>query len=327
VIRWIVVVFMMAAVLATLCAASADVGGPPQTQRSRTAARRAASTAAPKHNIYVPTFTSTRSMEANLLISLTDDFETRLLETGCYDVLERRELDRVVSELRSERSVSSILDLNIDASRRLQSGGATAVAFGDIDEDQGSGEFVIRVKIETFSAQILWKKAVSLKKGLLSDRESRLAALGRLLDGACSGRSTNSGGTGIQRGTNATGEEDDSSLMALQNRLIGKWLGKSSGPQGIFGYTLTITFDKIDGLVADARFYPTPEDLKPMPARFKAAVVVNPAGVVSIVFKRWVENPGGYGYALTLVGTVTEDGQFFHGTVPNDFRFEKQATR
>src|SRR5262245_55480542 len=103
-----------------------------------------------KIKLYVALFNADRAMDGKTLTSITNDVETALLYSGCVVILERRTLDRLLEQILNERRLSTVRDLGLDATRELRGEGATAVMFGEIDDDVNSGEIIVRAQIEQF---------------------------------------------------------------------------------------------------------------------------------------------------------------------------------
>jgi hypothetical protein len=134
-----------------------------------------------KPTVYVAKFTSRQPLGEQLLMSFTSDFETALIGVGSYTVLERREIDQLLDQVRNETALRTIKDLGIDLSRALRTRGATAVIFGNLDDDVGSGECVITVKMEYFDSTIAWQTDTSMRRGTVADRSSRVEAVKHLV--------------------------------------------------------------------------------------------------------------------------------------------------
>jgi hypothetical protein len=140
---------------------------------------------ATKPKVYVAPFTARRAVALEVLNSFTDEFETALIYTSCYDVLQRRDLDQLLKQIRNEKALTTIRDLGLPATAELRGRGATAVIFGEVDDDVGSGEVVVSVQMENFDSTIPWKKTESLKRGLQNDRTSRRELVKRLITDVC----------------------------------------------------------------------------------------------------------------------------------------------
>src|SRR5262245_58958236 len=73
---------------------------------------------ATRPSLYVAPFTGTQGIDAQVLSSFTSDFETGLVYSGCYDVLERRDIDQLLAQIRNERALGRIQDLGLDATQQ-----------------------------------------------------------------------------------------------------------------------------------------------------------------------------------------------------------------
>ncbi len=149
-----------------------------------------------RKKVYVAPFTARGALSQELLDSFTDEFETLFIDAGCYEVLERRDLDQLLRQIRNERGLTTIRDLGISAAQ-VQGTGATAVVFGVINDDVNSGEVVLSVKMEYFDSTIAWKNQESLQRGRREDRASRLEAIRRLISHICGDKGARTeGGSG-----------------------------------------------------------------------------------------------------------------------------------
>ena len=135
----------------------------------------------PIKKVYVAEFQAIRGVSPDLLTSFTNDFELILMEGRQFDVLERRSLDRLVAHARNEMRASTVRELASSTVDLLKRQGAQAVIFGEVDDDKESGEVVIYATLERFDSKKEWKRSVSFRRSLRDDRESRIAALRKLI--------------------------------------------------------------------------------------------------------------------------------------------------
>jgi len=157
-----------------------------QHNTSRVPARTTQQSA--KQKVYVAPFSSRGKLDSGLAVSFTSEFERALIHTQCYDVLERNEIDQLVKQARNERNIATINDLGRDITGKLHIQGATAVIFGEVDEDSNSGEVVFIAKMEYFNSTIAWERASSLSKGLVYNPASRIGPVRQLIDNLCPGQ-------------------------------------------------------------------------------------------------------------------------------------------
>ncbi len=132
-------------------------------------------------SVYVSEFVSRSISDKALLVSFTDLFETQLVNSGRYKVLNRRNLHRILDESKNESYVASMRDVSAQARTRISTlEGANGLIFGEVADDADSGDVSITVTLESFDAVIHWKRSTSMKRGLVRDLASRRAAIGTL---------------------------------------------------------------------------------------------------------------------------------------------------
>jgi hypothetical protein len=157
------------------------IPGPKRTTASPSTPPSSSPVRPVKPTVYVAKFTSRQPLGEQLLTSFTNDFETALIGIGSYTVIERREIDQLLDQVRNETALRTIKDLGMDLSGALRTRGASAVIFGNLDDDVGSGEYVITVKMEYFDSTISWQTNTSMRRGMVADRSSRVEAVNRLV--------------------------------------------------------------------------------------------------------------------------------------------------
>lgn len=132
-------------------------------------------------NVYVSEFVSHSLKDAALLSSFTELFETALVNSGSYRVLNRRNLQRVLAESQSEAYVASMGDVKSPARAQIAKiEGAQGVVFGEVVDDSESGDVKITVTLESFDSVVVWKHSGLMRRGLLRDGPSRQRAMERL---------------------------------------------------------------------------------------------------------------------------------------------------
>jgi hypothetical protein len=138
--------------------------------------------AAAPHAVYVAEFQSGQVKEQGLLASFTELFETALINTGDYRVLNRRSFHQTLQEAQNEERVRSMSDLSQRARGQLrQTAGAEGVIFGEVTDDPASGEITVSVTLESFDAVKHWKYETSMTRGRTLDRASRQEAMRALV--------------------------------------------------------------------------------------------------------------------------------------------------
>jgi hypothetical protein len=103
---------------------------------------------------------------------------------------------------------------------------------------------------------------------------------------------------------------EDPTANNLTQVLLGEWRGISD-KNGKAGLTLIFKKDGNDGLVADALFYPIPENLTVEEKKYRVAVSINnTTGIVTLEQRSLVRPNDTF---TTRVGTISEDGQVLEG--------------
>lgn len=113
---------------------------------------------------------------------LTNDFETELINSGLYTVLERRQYNRVLAHKNMQTEMAEIRNLplaSLDSLRAFQAG---VVIFGEVKDDIDSGEYEVIVTFQSLSEVILRKGSILIKRGLIRDNQTRKNAMKDLLD-------------------------------------------------------------------------------------------------------------------------------------------------
>lgn len=146
-----------------------------------TFAQSGGTTAQRPKNIYVSEFVSRTLKDPALLSSFTELFETALINSGAYRVLNRRNLQKVLAESQSEY-VASMGDVKSPVRGQIAKiEGAQGVVFGEVVDDSDSGDVRITVSLESFDSLVHWKHSGLMKRGLLRDGPSRQRAMERLM--------------------------------------------------------------------------------------------------------------------------------------------------
>jgi hypothetical protein len=131
-------------------------------------------------------FVSHNIADKNLLASFSEHFETALIGSGSYRVLDRNTFERILAEGKNEGYVASINDLTPTTRKQLSSiAKAEGVIFGEVTDDVESGEIIITATLESFDSVKHWKRFVSMKRGVVHDDPSRRAAIQQLITACC----------------------------------------------------------------------------------------------------------------------------------------------
>lgn len=133
-----------------------------------------------RENVYVWPFVQ-NGKDKGLAGHLTREFEQALTDDSAFDVLERGKLSRLFSQLQNEPAVLDILDLPLEARKQLQAKQADMVVFGEVLDDQESGEVIITVVFQDFSGHQRLAKDTSFTRGKRHDAASRRKAMQQLV--------------------------------------------------------------------------------------------------------------------------------------------------
>lgn len=114
--------------------------------------------------------------------TLTNDFETELIKSGLYTVLERRRYNRVLAHREMENQINEIQKLSESAMDSLRSVKAGAVIFGEVKDDINSGQFEVIVTFQNLNEVILRKGSILISRGLIADNQTRKDAMKELVD-------------------------------------------------------------------------------------------------------------------------------------------------
>ncbi|TMM58023.1 hypothetical protein FEE95_00940 [Maribacter algarum] len=113
---------------------------------------------------------------------LTNDFETELINSGLYTVLERRRYNRVMAHKNMETEMAEIRSLPLASLDSLRAFQAEVVIFGEVKDDIDSGEYEVIVTFQSLGEVILRKGSILIKRGLIRDNLTRKNAMKKLLD-------------------------------------------------------------------------------------------------------------------------------------------------
>lgn len=132
--------------------------------------------------VYVWDFTVSGPSIKKIGNQLTNDFETELINSGLYTVLERRRYHRVLAHQNLENEIADIQNLSATSIDSLKAIKAGVVIFGEVKDDIESGEYEVTVTFQSLSEVILRKGSILMKRGLINDNQTRKNAMKELLD-------------------------------------------------------------------------------------------------------------------------------------------------
>lgn len=113
---------------------------------------------------------------------LTNDFETELINSGLYTVLERRRYNRVLAHQNLEKKVADIKNLPSASIDTLKANRAGVVIFGEVKDDIDSGVYEVTVTFQSLDEVILRKGSVLIGRGLIRDNQTRKKFMKDLVD-------------------------------------------------------------------------------------------------------------------------------------------------
>lgn len=133
-----------------------------------------------RENVYVWPFVQ-KGKDKDLAGHLTREFEQALTDDSEFDVLERGKLSRLFSQLQNEPVILDILDLPQEARKQLKAKQADMVVFGEVHDDQNSGEVIVTVVFQDFSGHQRLAKSEKFTRGKRLDPDSRRQAMQKLV--------------------------------------------------------------------------------------------------------------------------------------------------
>ncbi|HXU39715.1 MAG TPA: CsgG/HfaB family protein [Blastocatellia bacterium] len=140
---------------------------------------------APKERVYVWDFVDTHGQQTSLTGRMTLEFEEALTQARCYQIVERRQFDRVLAHIKNEKAIADLNDISKASQgevRRITN--AQIVVFGKVDDDIASGEFKITVTFQRFDSS-KEVKSIRMRRGRIQDSESRENAMKDLVKQTC----------------------------------------------------------------------------------------------------------------------------------------------
>ena len=112
---------------------------------------------------------------------LTEDFETELIRSGLYTVLERRKYNRVLAHQSMEVRISGIQNLSTASKDSLKAIRADIVIFGELKYDFQSGVYEVTVTFQRLDEVILKKESVLIERPLIDHNQTRKKSMRELL--------------------------------------------------------------------------------------------------------------------------------------------------
>jgi len=132
--------------------------------------------------VYVWDFSVNDSSIKKIGNMLTNDFETELINSGLYTVLERRRYNRVLAHQNLENQIGEVQSLPAASMDTLRAIKAGAVIFGEVKDDIDSGVYEVTVTFQSLNEVILRKGSILIGRGLIADNQTRKNAMKDLLN-------------------------------------------------------------------------------------------------------------------------------------------------
>ena len=132
-------------------------------------------------NIAIWDFKNRDGSESQTSKNLTIEFEEALIQSKEYNILERRNSDRLLAIIQAEKSIGKILDISDDNIDELKALSLDMVVFGEVFDDVNSGEISIRVTFEELNGNKVKVKSVLMRRGLIFDQRSRRSKMEELV--------------------------------------------------------------------------------------------------------------------------------------------------
>lgn len=127
-------------------------------------------------SLYVWDFSASGTVSKSVVHALTEEFESALIDAHIYNVVERRDVNRLLRQSANERAIVELGSIPNDDIKLLRAKHADGVVFGDVADDN-NGIVGVTVTYVTFDSVKQWKKATSIRIDQLYLREGRAAAI------------------------------------------------------------------------------------------------------------------------------------------------------
>jgi hypothetical protein len=139
----------------------------------------------PKERVYVWDFVDNKGQRTDLTDRLTLEFEEALNRAKCYQVLERRQIGKLLDHIKNEKAVADLDDISKKSQGEIKKiTNAQIVVFGKVDDDIDSGQIKISVSFQHFDSS-KEVKSIRIRRGQRFDTESRESAMKELVKEIC----------------------------------------------------------------------------------------------------------------------------------------------
>jgi hypothetical protein len=126
-----------------------------------------------KLKVYIWDFTTRDRTRDELTRNFNVEFEEALIQSQYYDILLRRDYDKLFGQKANEKGILSIEGIpepQLDSLKILQ---ADAIIFGEIYDDIKGGVIRITICLQAFNSKILAQHSTLLRRGLKDDPLNR----------------------------------------------------------------------------------------------------------------------------------------------------------
>lgn len=136
--------------------------------------------------VYVWDFrTNDEQGDQDLAYKLTQEFEEKLIQTGCFTVIDRRNRDAIGAHQQLEKEIRGVEEFSLEDQEFFAELKADAVIFGEFFDDIRSGQFKIAIVFETFRGEKRASESIKFSRGKIFDAESRESVLQELVEKLC----------------------------------------------------------------------------------------------------------------------------------------------
>jgi hypothetical protein len=139
-----------------------------------------------KERVYIWDFDDRTGKNPKLTERITKAFEEALIQARCFQVLERRQFDKLLAQSRNEKAISDLNDISkksLGEVKRITN--AQIVILGEVDDDVDSGQFKITVSLQRFDSPKEAVESIKLLRGRINDSEIREQAMRDLVKKIC----------------------------------------------------------------------------------------------------------------------------------------------
>ncbi len=131
--------------------------------------------------VYVWNFDAKDTNSNDLAESVTDEFEQALIKSRTCIVLQRRHYQKLFNQRQQEQGRKGLEGFDKEAIKIIKSKDADLVIFGEVHDDNASGQIKISAFIQNFDSQILASESVYGPRRIKLDPQSRMEHVTKLV--------------------------------------------------------------------------------------------------------------------------------------------------